>query len=83
MRIAGKHLPTCVNNFPRNLQLLGDALVQLLQVARQVPLDGGCLHDLPAGVQVVLVRAAAAERRAPNISSRRWTRRTLSHWPAC
>ena len=36
MRRAGKHLPTCVKNFPRNLQLLGDALVQLLQVARQV-----------------------------------------------
>ena len=62
MRRAGKHLPTCVNNFPRNLQLLGDALVQLLKVARQVLLDGGCLHDLPASVQAVPVRDAAAER---------------------
>uniref|UniRef100_A0A804Q345 Uncharacterized protein n=1 Tax=Zea mays TaxID=4577 RepID=A0A804Q345_MAIZE len=63
MRREGRCLPTGVRDFPGDLHLLGGALVQLLEAARQLPLYGRRLHGPPAGVHAVPVRAAA-ERRA-------------------
>jgi hypothetical protein len=66
MRREGRHLVIAINNFPRNLHLLGGAFVQLLEAAWQLPLDSRHLHSLPASVHVVLIRAAA-ERRSEYI----------------
>lgn len=55
MRREGRHLVIAINNFPRNLHLLGGAFVQLLEVAWQLPLDSRHLHSMSTGVHVVLV----------------------------
>jgi hypothetical protein len=60
------YLPTCISNLPGNLHLLGGALVQLLQAARQLPLNRRRLHRPPARVHPVTV-GPAAERRAEHV----------------
>ncbi|BAS95333.1 Os05g0562350, partial [Oryza sativa Japonica Group] len=64
-----RDLPTGVSDFPGNLHLLGGAFVELLQAARQLPLDRRRLQRPPGATAVhpVVPVGAAAERRAEDV----------------